>query len=173
MPQSDLSVSEKTPQGIHISWFNKSQEEIELLTALCKEWQADDSFWSLEQVIAAFTEFGVKALYARQGNRMTGFLLFQVVPGFSELLYLYVPADFRRLGHGRKFIHHYEACLSRIPDCASIFLEVRESNMIAQELYGKLGFRRFGMRKNYYSNGENAINYRRDLRIGRGTNADG
>lgn len=36
-------------------------------------------------------------------------------------------------------------------------LEVRESNQEAQRLYEKFGFRRVGTRKNYYSDGENAV----------------
>ena len=39
-----------------------------------------------------------------------------------------------------------------------IFLEVRESNEIAINLYKKLGFEKYAVRKNYYNdNGENAV----------------
>lgn len=36
-------------------------------------------------------------------------------------------------------------------------LEVRESNDVAQRLYTKFGFHSVGMRKGYYSDGENAL----------------
>lgn len=39
----------------------------------------------------------------------------------------------------------------------SFSLEVRESNLIAQKLYKKAGYQAVGMRKGYYSDGENAI----------------
>ena len=39
----------------------------------------------------------------------------------------------------------------------SFSLEVRESNFIAQKLYTKSGYQKVGMRKGYYSDGENAI----------------
>jgi ribosomal-protein-alanine N-acetyltransferase len=46
----------------------------------------------------------------------------------------------------------------------SIFLEVRESNQLAQTLYEKLGFTKSGLRKGYYqSPPEDAILYRRLL----------
>lgn len=46
----------------------------------------------------------------------------------------------------------------------SIFLEVRESNQLAQVLYEKLGFAKSGLRKGYYqSPSEDAITYRRPL----------
>jgi len=39
-----------------------------------------------------------------------------------------------------------------------IFLEVRESNLVAIHLYTKLGFTKYLVRKNYYSNpSENAV----------------
>ncbi|MBQ0041294.1 MAG: ribosomal protein S18-alanine N-acetyltransferase [Clostridiales bacterium] len=42
-------------------------------------------------------------------------------------------------------------------ECQTITLEVRESNEPAIKLYEKCGFHRVGMRKNYYSDNENAI----------------
>lgn len=39
----------------------------------------------------------------------------------------------------------------------TITLEVRESNSIAKHLYHKFGFKDVTIRKNYYSNGEDAI----------------
>ena len=42
-------------------------------------------------------------------------------------------------------------------DYESCFLEVRESNHIAQKLYMKFGFNIISLRKAYYSNGENAL----------------
>ena len=39
----------------------------------------------------------------------------------------------------------------------SFSLEVRESNLVAQRLYEKSGFKKQGMRKRYYSDLENAI----------------
>ena len=38
----------------------------------------------------------------------------------------------------------------------SFILEVRESNLAAISLYNKFDFKEISIRKNYYSNGENA-----------------
>lgn len=43
----------------------------------------------------------------------------------------------------------------------SVWLEVRYSNNVAIELYQKLGFQQLYIRKNYYSNGEDAIIFRK------------
>lgn len=41
--------------------------------------------------------------------------------------------------------------------CESLILEVRQSNERAIHLYTKLGFKKISVRKNYYTNGENAL----------------
>ena len=43
----------------------------------------------------------------------------------------------------------------------SVWLEVRYSNNVAIDLYRKLGFQQLYIRKNYYSNGEDAIIFRK------------
>ncbi|SFV67471.1 Ribosomal-protein-S18p-alanine acetyltransferase [hydrothermal vent metagenome] len=45
-----------------------------------------------------------------------------------------------------------------------IFLEVRNSNLIAQELYKKLNFIVFGKREKYYSNGEDALLFQLNIK---------
>lgn len=50
----------------------------------------------------------------------------------------------------------------------SIFLEVRESNVVAQALYDKEGFNRIGLRKGYYpgeEGREDALVYAKELNI--------
>ena len=44
-----------------------------------------------------------------------------------------------------------------------IFLEVREKNFIARNLYGKFGFNIVSLRKKYYRDGENALIYKKEI----------
>jgi len=44
-------------------------------------------------------------------------------------------------------------------ELAFLTLEVRKSNIPAQKLYEKFGFKKCGLRKNYYENKEDAILY--------------
>lgn len=65
--------------------------------------------------------------------------------------------DFRRQGIARRLLSH---TLSRAMDEGAIssFLEVRESNLAAQEMYRKFGYEATGRRKRYYKdNDEDAI----------------
>lgn len=65
--------------------------------------------------------------------------------------------DYRRQGIGRQLLSH---ALSRALDegAQSSFLEVRESNLAAQEMYRQFGYQATGRRKRYYrDNDEDAI----------------
>jgi [ribosomal protein S18]-alanine N-acetyltransferase len=65
--------------------------------------------------------------------------------------------DYRRHGIGSKLLLH--TLLKSMEEGAqSSFLEVRESNLAAQEMYLKFGYEKMGRRKRYYrDNDEDAI----------------
>jgi ribosomal-protein-alanine N-acetyltransferase len=65
--------------------------------------------------------------------------------------------DFRRLRIGSRLLAH--TLLQALEEGArSSFLEVRESNLAAQELYRKFGYEEAGRRRRYYrDNDEDAI----------------
>lgn len=65
--------------------------------------------------------------------------------------------DFRRQGIGSNLLLHTLQS-AREEGAITSFLEVREGNMYAQEMYRKFGFVEDGRRKGYYKdNGEDAI----------------
>ncbi len=65
--------------------------------------------------------------------------------------------DFRRQGIGSNLLL-YTLQSAREEGAITSFLEVREGNMYAQEMYRKFGFVEDGRRKGYYKdNGEDAI----------------
>ena len=87
-------------------------------------------------------------LVALEGNRIVGFLVARtLVAGEREILNLAVAPDFRRKGVAR-------ALLDRALEgfCGEVFLEVRESNGVAQKFYKSLGFKGLSKRKWYYDN---------------------
>jgi ribosomal-protein-alanine N-acetyltransferase len=87
-------------------------------------------------------------LVALEGNRIVGFLVARtLVAGEREILNLAVAPDFRRKGVAR-------ALLDRALEgfYGDVFLEVRESNGVAQKFYKSLGFKGLSKRKRYYDN---------------------
>ncbi|GHV14065.1 hypothetical protein AGMMS49938_09580 [Fibrobacterales bacterium] len=88
------------------------------------------------------------------------FAIWQVAGDEAELLSVAVAEEERKKGYGKAILE----CSMRelaAQGVSKFFLEVREGNTAAIALYQKLGFKKIGVRKNYYSNGENAFNFRR------------
>ena len=71
--------------------------------------------------------------------------------GECELLNLAVEPSFRRQGIGRRLL---QTLLAGPPN--TVWLEVRESNAIARNFYGIMGFQEFGRRVEYYSSPDEA-----------------
>ncbi len=76
-------------------------------------------------------------------GHIVGFLVSRRVDDDEvEVLNLAVDTEFRRRGIGTRLLRHI--------DSRQVFLEVRESNEVAQNLYRKLGFAEIGRREKYY-----------------------
>ena len=74
----------------------------------------------------------------------------------AEILNVAVSPAFRRQGLGEKLLLAIEEFAKR-KGAERLLLEVREGNSPARGLYEKQGFSAFGVRKNYYEDGENAV----------------
>ncbi|MFZ5624895.1 MAG: ribosomal protein S18-alanine N-acetyltransferase [Gemmatimonadota bacterium] len=86
-----------------------------------------------------------------------------VVAGSAELLNIAVIPTHRRRGLGQALLDELLAELVR-REVEEVFLEVRESNAAAQELYRRNGFHVAGQRRRYYRKPtEDALVLRLDL----------
>ncbi len=84
------------------------------------------------------------------GDALLGFSLARAVLDEAELLLVAVVPEARGKGIGRGLIE--QALLdSRRHGCGRMFLEVRENNHSARQLYHACGFFDIGRRDNYYS----------------------
>ncbi len=81
-------------------------------------------------------------------GRVAGFLVARhVAPDESELLNLAVAPEFRRKGFARALVQQLLNARG-----ASLYLEVRESNHPARNLYKSMGFKEVNIRPEYYQN---------------------
>lgn len=74
----------------------------------------------------------------------------------AEILKVAVSPSYRRQGLGQKLLVALEE-YAKGKGVERMLLEVREGNVSARGLYEKQGFTSFGVRKNYYEDGENAV----------------
>ncbi len=90
---------------------------------------------------------------AIEGEKVVGYVGLYVVCGEGDVARVAVLPEYRRFGIAKKLLTE-----SFNDEIDAVFLDVRESNIPAKELYKSLGFEEIGMRKNYYANPtENAI----------------
>ncbi len=84
-----------------------------------------------------------------QGASIVGHGIISAAVGEAHLLNLCVAKGCQGQGFGRQILR-YLAQRARDLEAETMFLEVRESNVIAQSLYHSEGYRQIGIRKNYY-----------------------
>ncbi|OGB87997.1 ribosomal-protein-alanine N-acetyltransferase [candidate division WOR-1 bacterium RIFCSPLOWO2_02_FULL_46_20] len=98
-----------------------------------------------------------KYLVAREDGEIIGYIGVEKISGEIHVINMAVAPEHRNQGIGNKLM---EKILNNID---VFFLEVRASNLAAQGLYEKFGFKKVGVRRRYYSNnGEDACLMRRE-----------
>ena len=87
---------------------------------------------------------GYDFLVAEANGEVVGFLVSRTAAGETEILNIAVDPSWRRQSVATILLQKVES--------EEMFLEVRESNKQALELYRKLGFSEYGKRHSYYEN---------------------
>lgn len=92
-------------------------------------------------------------------QKIIGFIEALLIKNINEceIFNIEIAKNFRNKNFGFKLMLNFLKLLTT-QNVNNVFLEVRESNIIAKKIYNKLNFKIIGNRKNYYSNPkENAI----------------
>src|SRR3990167_770433 len=112
--------------------------------------------WSTQQLREALTHHVI--LLACQNEIPAGFLCFSDQTDHYDILQLAVATPYQRQGIASALIQKMIAIISAsAKNTPKIFLEVRNSNLAAIQLYQKMGFTLIGERKKYYRDGEDAM----------------
>jgi [ribosomal protein S18]-alanine N-acetyltransferase len=94
---------------------------------------------------------------ARQDDRVVGYAGLWLMVDEAHITTFAVHPDFRRLRIGERMLQRLFE-IAAVMNAEWLTLEVRASNLPAQRLYEKYGFRRAGVRRRYYSdNNEDAL----------------
>ncbi|MBD7915617.1 ribosomal protein S18-alanine N-acetyltransferase [Clostridium sp. Sa3CUN1] len=115
--------------------------------------------WSLDSIKSELNNPLAKYIVAvdKDLDLVVGFIGAWIVVGEASITNIAVDKNYRKIGIGNKLLESLINLCSDL-NCTLINLEVRESNLTAQNLYKKHGFIIDGVRKGYYEdNKENAI----------------
>lgn len=113
--------------------------------------------WSRDSFINEIKNPLAHYLVAIINNRVVGFVGVWIIVGEANITNIAVSNSFRRKGIGNLLMKHIIK-LCKENDTKDMNLEVRASNITAQNLYEKFGFIKKSVRKKYYEdNKEDAI----------------
>jgi [ribosomal protein S18]-alanine N-acetyltransferase len=133
--------------------------KIEHTAHLAGHWRAQDYRW-----LASQPEGIILVAELASDGPVAGFVAARAMGSEAEMLNLAVDAEHRRKGIGRTLVGELHRRLS-IAGVERVYLEVRPSNLGAQQLYRSVGYAECGRRTNYYaSNGEDALVFEFRLR---------
>lgn len=93
---------------------------------------------------------------------VAGYIFGWIIQGEFHLNNIAVHPEFLRRSIGKKLIQHIIARVI-LRKVGVILLEVSAENIPARECYQSLGFNQMGIRKDYYSKGDDAILYNLEL----------
>lgn len=113
--------------------------------------------WSLSSLKKELDNDLAKYILLKKENKILGFVATWIVIDECHIMNVAVHPEFRGKGLGNILLN---ALLKTCTDNGvnDITLEVRKSNIVAQNLYIKYGFKEEGIRKKYYQdNNEDAI----------------
>lgn len=84
-----------------------------------------------------------------QAETLLGYGIMMMSPEEAHILTLGIATRWQKQGLGRKMLHHLIEH-ARKEKAKSVFLDVRESNHGAAQLYMQMGFQQIAIRKGYY-----------------------
>jgi ribosomal-protein-alanine N-acetyltransferase len=88
------------------------------------------------------------------GGSIIGFIMSYIVQYEVQIINIAVRLSHQYRGYGKRILSEF---LSQFNEKTYLFLEVRESNLPAYQLYSHFGFDQIDIRRKYYHDGEDAI----------------
>ena len=113
--------------------------------------------WSERDITDAITQSGSMCYTALSDGKVVAYIIARQISPEGEIYRIATLPDYRHRAIAYRLLDYAVKC-ERGKGLESLFLEVREKNIPARNLYKSYGFREIGMRKNYYKNPtDNAI----------------
>lgn len=116
--------------------------------------------WSKDQLISdiVYNPY-LKTIVALNDNVIVGFVIYLITFNSSTIYQIATRKEYRNKGIASSLLNEMEKTFIKDgkDKVEFVTLEVRKSNLAAQNLYKKNGYEEITIKKNYYTNGEDAI----------------
>lgn len=115
-----------------------------------------DDFWNFNIFESELKNLNSKYIVAKSDDVIVGFAGIWISVDDIHITNIVTKKTMRHLGIGSMLLEKLLE-ISKKENLSSLTLEVNEKNTNAIKLYEKYNFKKIGLRKNYYSQNENAI----------------
>lgn len=121
-----------------------------------------DDFWTVSTLKGELENSNSQYIVAKLNNEIVGFAGIWKAVDDIHITDIVVRKDFRRQSIGSILLKQLIS-LAKKQNITAITLEVNYTNLPAQKLYEKFGFKRVGLRKKYYNNTDDAVIMTKDF----------
>jgi [ribosomal protein S18]-alanine N-acetyltransferase len=140
-----VPVDHQTQLRVHIRWMIRR----DMAEVLEIERGAFEFPWFEEEFIRCLRQRNCIGMVAEHGERVVGFMIYELHKSRVHVLNFAVARDYRRRGVGSQMVAKLIAKLSS-QRRSRIVLEVRETNLAAQLFFRENGFRAVSVLRSYY-----------------------
>jgi ribosomal-protein-alanine N-acetyltransferase len=135
----------KPQTRVHIRWMiRRDMEEV-----LAIEQESFEFPWAEEDFVRCLRQRNCIGMVAEQGERVVGFMIYELHKNRLHILNFAVAEDVRRTGIGTQMVGKLINKLSS-QRRTRITLEVRETNLAAQLFFRESGFRAVSVLRDFY-----------------------
>src|SRR5215472_4764655 len=147
------SRTEKEQVRVHIRWMIRR----DMPEVLQTEQESFEYSWNEEDFLRCLRQRNCIGMVAEQGEKVVGFMIYELHKAKLHILNFAVHPQFRRAGIGAQMVAKLISKLSSHRR-TRITLEVRETNLPAQLFFRSQGFRAVRVLRNFYEDsGEDAF----------------
>ena len=114
------------------------------------------SLWSKKQWSDEFKKEGIKVFGLLISNLIVGICVLHIVLDEAQINFFVVEQKYRKKGFGSYLMSYLIKKCEKL-SINKLFLEVSNTNSTAEKFYSRFDFSTVGIRKNYYSDGSDAL----------------
>jgi ribosomal-protein-alanine N-acetyltransferase len=145
--------TDKEQVRVHIRWMIRR----DMPEVLQTEQESFEYSWTEEDFLRCLRQRNCIGMVAEQGEKVVGFMIYELHKAKLHILNFAVSPTFRRLGIGAQMVAKLISKLSSHRR-TRITLEVRETNLAAQLFFQKQSFKAVRVLRSYYEDtGEDAF----------------